>query len=183
MPSNIVKVAVTSRILFIKKKLSLEKKSKVVLSFILDEFLKYNINAAPVIKARNNKMKAPRAGSFANECTEVKIPDLTKKVPNKLREKAIIDNKIVGVNSGHKTTSNHYRSRGIWVDESYRRKGISQALFNATKDQAQKEGCTMLWSIPRKIALPAYTKFGFETVGDFLKTETSESNIYVKLFF
>jgi len=95
----------------------------------------------------------------------------------------IIDNKIVGVNSGHKTTSNHYRSRGIWVDESYRRKGISQALFNATKDQAQKEGCTMLWSIPRKIALPAYTKFGFETVGDFLKTETSESNIYVKLFF
>ena len=95
----------------------------------------------------------------------------------------IIDNKIVGVNSGHKTTSNHYRSRGIWVDESYRRKGISQALFNATKDQAQKEGCTMLWSIPRKIALPAYTKFGFDTVGDFLKTETSESNIYVKLFF
>ena len=91
-----------------------------------------------------------------------------------------IDNKLVGVNSGHKTTDTQYRSRGIWVDPAHRRKGISQMLFEATIDQAIGEGCRMIWSIPRKTALPAYTKFGFETVGDYIVTETSEANIYVR---
>ena len=95
VPSNIVNVAVTSKMLFIKKKLSLEKKLKEVLSFILGEFFKYNINADPVIIAKNNKIKAPLAGSLAKECTDVKIPDLTKKVPSKLNENEMIDSKIV----------------------------------------------------------------------------------------
>jgi hypothetical protein len=95
VPSNMVNVAVTSNMLFIKKKLSFEKKLKEVLSFILGEFFKYNINADPVIIAKNNKIKAPLAGSLAKECTDVKIPDLTKKVPSKLNENAMIDSKIV----------------------------------------------------------------------------------------
>ena len=92
-----------------------------------------------------------------------------------------IDNKLVGVNSGHKTTDTQYRSRGIWVDPEYRKQGIAQNLFLLTKHQAQLEKCEMIWSIPRKTALPAYTKFGFETVGDYIVTETSEANIYVRL--
>ena len=91
----------------------------------------------------------------------------------------ISDYKIVGVNSGHRTTNHQYRSRGIWVDPDHRRKGVSQILFEATKDQAIGEGCRMIWSIPRKTALKAYTKFGFMTVGDFFNTETSDANIYV----
>jgi len=93
----------------------------------------------------------------------------------------ISDYKIVGVNSGHKTSDSQYRSRGIWVDPEHRRKGISQMLFETTIDQAIGEGCRMIWSIPRKTALPAYTKFGFQTVGDYIKTETSDANIYVSL--
>jgi hypothetical protein len=54
-------------------------------------------------------------------------------------------------------------------------------LFLLTAHQAKIEGCELLWSIPRKTALPAYTKFGFETVGDYIITETSDANIYVKL--
>jgi GNAT superfamily N-acetyltransferase len=96
---------------------------------------------------------------------------------------AYLDNKLVGVNSGHKTTDELYRSRGIWVDPEYRKRGVSQMLFLLTAHQAKIEGCEILWSIPRKIALPAYTKFGFETVGDYIVTETSEANIYVKLTF
>jgi GNAT superfamily N-acetyltransferase len=96
---------------------------------------------------------------------------------------AYLDNKLVGVNSGHKTTDEQYRSRGIWVDPEYRIRGVAQMLFLMTAHQAKVEGCEMLWSIPRKIALPAYTKFGFETVGDYIVTETSEANIYVKLAF
>jgi GNAT superfamily N-acetyltransferase len=90
------------------------------------------------------------------------------------------DNKLVGVNSGHKTTSNHYRSRGIWVDPAYRQLGLAQKLFTMTEHQALLEKCEMIWSIPRKSALSAYTNYGFNTVGDFISTETSASNIYVK---
>ena len=92
-----------------------------------------------------------------------------------------LDDKLVGVNSGHKTTDEQYRSRGIWVDPEYRKRGVAQMLFLMTAHQAKVEGCEMLWSIPRKIALPAYTKFGFQTVGDYIVTETSEANIYVSL--
>ena len=96
---------------------------------------------------------------------------------------AYLDNKLVGVNSGHKTTDKQYRSRGVWVDPEYRKRSLAQMLFLMTAHQAKVEGCEMLWSIPRKTALPAYTKFGFETVGDFIVTETSDANIYVKLTF
>lgn len=89
---------------------------------------------------------------------------------------------LVGVNSGHRTTDNQYRSRGIWVDPEYRGYGFSKMLFALTQSQAFNEGCEMIWSIPRKTALPAYTKFGFETVGDYIKTETADANIYVKKY-
>lgn len=88
---------------------------------------------------------------------------------------------LVGVNSGHRTTDLQYRSRGIWVDPEYRGQRIAETLFSMLQNQAMIEGCEMLWSIPRKTALPAYTKFGFETVGDYIITETSDANIYVKL--
>ena len=91
-----------------------------------------------------------------------------------------MDNKLVGVNSGHKTSDTQYRSRGIWVDPEYRKKGVAQLLFVLTEHQARIEKCEMLWSIPRKTALTAYTKFGFTTVGDFIITETADANIYVK---
>ncbi len=91
-----------------------------------------------------------------------------------------MDNKLVGVNSGHRTTDTQYRSRGIWVDPDYRKRGVAQLLFVLTEHQARIEKCEMMWSIPRKTALTAYTKFGFTTVGDFIVTETADANIYVK---
>jgi len=94
-----------------------------------------------------------------------------------------IDNKLVGVNSGHKTTDTQYRSRGIWVHPEYRKQGIAQNLFNMTKHQPVLEKTDMIWKKKKKTALPAYTKFGFQTVGDYIKTETSDANIYVKLTF
>lgn len=93
---------------------------------------------------------------------------------------AYIDDKLVGVNSGHRTTDTQYRSRGIWVDQQYRKHGVSQMLFNMTEHQAILEGCDMIWSIPRKSALPAYAKFGFETVGDYFDEGMEFGpNIYV----
>ena len=40
-------------------------------------------------------MYMPRAGSFVNEWTDIKIPDLTKKVPSTLKENASIARIIV----------------------------------------------------------------------------------------
>jgi len=93
-----------------------------------------------------------------------------------------LDGKLIGVNSGHRTTPDQYRSRGIWVDSSHRSRGVAQVLFTMTEHQSMIEGCEMIWSIPRKTALSSYTKFGFETVGGYIETETSDANIYVKKF-
>ena len=41
------------------------------------------------------KINMPRAESVANECTLVKIPDRTKKVPKILSEKHNIDKKTI----------------------------------------------------------------------------------------
>lgn len=90
-----------------------------------------------------------------------------------------VNDELIGVNSGHRTTSTQYRSRGIWVDPEYRKYGYSQHLFYLTQKKATEEGCNMLWSIPRRTALRAYEKFGFTTVGNFFATETSEANVYV----
>lgn len=93
---------------------------------------------------------------------------------------AVWDNeRLIGVNSGHKTTQNLYRSRGLWVDPVYRKQGIAQMLFSATEAAAKLEGCAAVWSIPRKTALNAYQRYGFQTQGDFFETETSDANIYV----
>jgi GNAT superfamily N-acetyltransferase len=92
-----------------------------------------------------------------------------------------MDDKLVGVNSGHRTTDTQYRSRGIWVDPQYRKHGISQMLFTMTEHQAKLEDCDMIWSIPRKSALPAYSKFGFKTVGEYFDEGMEFGpNIYVQ---
>ncbi len=74
--------------------------------------------------------------------------------------------KLVAVNSGHLTTQQEYRSRGLWVDPDYRGMGLAQIILLATIDQAKKEGAKMIWSIPRLTALTAYERVGFKTVGD-----------------
>lgn len=86
---------------------------------------------------------------------------------------------LIGVNSGHRSGNEHFRSRGLWVDPDHRKHGLAQMLFAETERAAIAEGCTMTWSMPRKTALGAYQRFGFETVGDFFGTETAEANIYV----
>jgi GNAT superfamily N-acetyltransferase len=77
------------------------------------------------------------------------------------------DNKLVGVNSGFETGNLYYRSRGLYVDPYYRRQGIATSLLRSVEDQAIFQGCKILWSIPRKTALSAYTKAGFIRVSPF----------------
>lgn len=89
-----------------------------------------------------------------------------------------IDGNIIGVNSGHKTSDNDYRSRGLLVLPEFRNKGVAVKLLEATINQAKEEGCNIVWTIPRDTSLNAYYKAGFERVSDFFETETSAKNCY-----
>ena len=71
------------------------------------------------------------------------------------------DSKLVAVNSGHRTESDLYRSRGIYVDSECRGLGLASMLFNAVDKQALKEGCGQVWSMPRKGSEYAYLKNGY----------------------
>jgi GNAT superfamily N-acetyltransferase len=76
---------------------------------------------------------------------------------------------LIGVNSGFRTSPNWYRSRGLWVNPHYRRMGASQLLLQAVQNQALKEDCTHIWTIPRKSSLGAYTRFGFVRTSDWFE--------------
>lgn len=77
-------------------------------------------------------------------------------------------NKLIAVNSGHLTTQQEYRSRGLWVDPEYRGMGLAQMILISAIEQAKQEGAEMIWSIPRLTALPSYERVGFKTVGDII---------------
>lgn len=94
----------------------------------------------------------------------------------------IVDNKIVGVNSGHSCPkSNSYRSRGLWVHPNYRGQGIGQQLLKATIAKGFDEDRTMIWSYPRKTSWNTYAAVGFHLDTEWKKSETSEQNAFCSL--
>ena len=76
-------------------------------------------------------------------------------------------NTIVGVNSGFPTLHEGFRSRGIWVNPTHRKKGAGAMLLNAVIDYARQQGYSYAWSMPRQSALSAYTSVGFKQTSDF----------------
>ena len=78
------------------------------------------------------------------------------------------NNTLIGVNSGYKTSDFNYRSRGLWVDENYRRRRVSMLLLHNTINQARKERATTIWTCPREESVEAYKKCGFEIISDKL---------------
>lgn len=94
---------------------------------------------------------------------------------------AYADGVLIGVNSGHLSRTDHYRSRGLWVNPEARGCGIAQMLFAVTESHARGQGAKMMWSVPRATALTSYCLYGFEPVGEVFHTETNDENIYVRL--
>lgn len=90
----------------------------------------------------------------------------------------MIDNEIAGVNSGHRTMNNGYRSRGLYVLEKFRGMGIGTHLLKATIEQAKIEHCNMCWSYPRKSSWKSYLNAGFELASNWGSSETSDDNAY-----
>ena len=92
---------------------------------------------------------------------------------------AFIGGECVGVNSGHATNEEEYRSRGMYVMPDHRHKGISQCLLKTVEIQAKIEKKITLWSMPRESSLPAYKKFGFDVVSDFFDDMEFGPNCFV----
>jgi GNAT superfamily N-acetyltransferase len=89
-----------------------------------------------------------------------------------------LDGRLVGVNSYHcvDTTT---RSRGLYVLDSYRGKGIAHQLLGEVIRRAAID--SIVWSFPKDTALSVYLRAGFELNSqacyDALEQKT---NYYVK---
>ena len=60
-------------------------------------------------------------------------------------------NKVIGVNSGFNTTPDYYRSRGLWVHKSFRRKGVALKLLQMTiEDAIHKKNLYVLLDVSAK---------------------------------
>jgi len=90
------------------------------------------------------------------------------------------NNLIVGVNSGHACNDGSYRSRGLWVDPNYRKRGIGIALLLACVEQAKKEKFNLIWSYPKKESWGTYKNAGFSLHSNWEPSETG-INAYCKL--
>ena len=95
VPNKTEAVAVNSTTLLVSNKDSRETKSNFSPN-PTDCARKANkVSAPPITTTRNSKINNPRLGSVAKACTEVRTPERTKNVPNKLSEKAQIESKTV----------------------------------------------------------------------------------------
>lgn len=88
------------------------------------------------------------------------------------------NNNLIGVNSGHRCRDESFRSRGLYVHPSYRKKGIGKILLTTTIEQGRSENCTYVWSYPRKSSWGTYASAGFILDSDWEKSETNYENAY-----
>jgi predicted GNAT family acetyltransferase len=79
---------------------------------------------------------------------------------------AYFNDRIVGCVSGHPTSSYLFRSRGLWVNESYRHQGIATALIDQLVVESKKHNCTAIWTVPRLTSLEFYKSVGFVQISD-----------------
>ena len=92
-----------------------------------------------------------------------------------------IDGEIAGVNSGHMCKDQDYRSRGLYVFDQYRGRGIATELLKATIEQGRIENAKLCWSYPRKSSWKSYANAGFKLVSEWERAETSEANAFCRI--
>jgi len=84
------------------------------------------------------------------------------------------DDKVIGVNSGFNTSPDYYRSRGLWVHQNFRNRGVATQLLLMTVEEAISNNNSYMWTIPRKDALSTYENIGFKKTSKF----THENMLY-----
>lgn len=74
---------------------------------------------------------------------------------------------LLGVVSGHLTNPQHFRGRGLYIEDSARGLGVGSRLILSLLQEAKDHGASLLWATPRKVSLPLFLKLGFTQDSDF----------------
>src|ERR1700694_5090543 len=90
VPANTVAAAMTSSTLLKRRNHARDPSSKPAVDFSCGARQAYRLRAPPIMMMRKARMKMPRLGSAANECTDTSTPERTRKVPSMLSEQARI---------------------------------------------------------------------------------------------
>lgn len=121
-------------------------------------------------KERSSKIESHSAMLYLNKGYDIKNFEYT---PTYFAY--IIDDKIVGVNSGHMCNDNSYRSRGLYVYPEYRNQGIGRKLLIATWKQGIKEKAHFVWSYPKLTSWSTYKSAGFELTSEWEDSELGKN--------
>lgn len=113
-------------------------------------------------------MYLPECKYVSKAYRSVKSELLYDKIPSIFLGYAF-NNEYIGVLNGYKTSNIHFRTRGLWVNEKYRKMGIATNLMRYLENFANESDCRFLWSIPRKTALGFYEKYGFKQTSKFIR--------------
>jgi Acetyltransferase (GNAT) family len=89
-----------------------------------------------------------------------------------------INSNLVGVISCHKSALTEMRLRGIWMDEQWRNRGLSDHLFAFVDETAIGEDCDYIWSFPRLSTWPVHAKAGYEMVSGPIENGDFGPNVY-----
>src|SRR5882724_8071010 len=90
VPANTVVAAMTSSTLLKRRNDSRDPSSNPAVDFSCGARQAYRLRAPPIMMMRKARIKMPRLGSAANECTDTSTPERTRKVPSMLSEKATL---------------------------------------------------------------------------------------------
>ena len=74
---------------------------------------------------------------------------------------------IKAIAAGHQIDNSYYRTRGIWVANDVRGGGLITCVLWAVCREAAELGCSIVWTLPRKKALNAYLRAGFNQDSEF----------------
>src|SRR5690606_356287 len=88
VPQSTLSAATSSSTLLSSRKISREKPLYAARLTTTGARSAYSTSELPMTTTRNARMKTPRVGSAANECTDVSTPERTRNVPSRLSEKA-----------------------------------------------------------------------------------------------
>jgi GNAT superfamily N-acetyltransferase len=89
---------------------------------------------------------------------------------------------LVAVNSVHLAERFMARSRGLWVDPTYRGRGYGTTILNATNTLARVMGAEAIWTFPRKTSIHSYEEAGFKRMSSWLDHGEFGPNCYAICF-
>ena len=90
-------------------------------------------------------------------------------------------NTLIGVFSGHPTSPDRFRARGLFVMPLYRGIGLGRQLVQAVIKEAHSYGADFIWCIPRVNNVQFFEQCGFVPVSSSFNDERVEfgPNLYM----